>query len=185
MSSQQFGAASDSPGQRPVAETYVVEVASPRLRISAAHFITFAGGECEPLHGHDFLVDAQLTGRLGPGGYVIDFLVVENALAEILRAWDHRTLLPGESSHVSVRVEDGQHVAVSAGDRRWLFPADDVVVVPVANTTSELLAGYLGKALWDALDSSQRNCVEQLRVRFRESGGFAACWTKDVRRLPE
>ena len=41
---------------------------------------------------------------------------------------------------------------VTHGNRRWLFPREDCVLLPVANTTAELLAQYIADDLAEALE---------------------------------
>ena len=61
-------------------------------------------------------------------------------------------LLP--TSHPLIRVAAGDHeVEATFEDRRWVFPRGDCVLLPVANTTAELLARYLGTRLLDELQA--------------------------------
>ena len=70
-----------------------VRVSGDDLVFSAAHFITFAGG-CEPLHGHDYRVAAEVFGPLDDDHCVVDFVVLGELLTAILRDYDHAVLLP-------------------------------------------------------------------------------------------
>ena len=64
-------------------------------------------------------------------------------------------LLP--TQHPQIRVEDdGREVTATFGDRRWVFPSGDCRLLPVANTTAELLAAYIGEQLLAALASRRR-----------------------------
>lgn len=157
-------------------EQYSVRVAGSSLRFSAAHFITFADGRVEPLHGHDYGVAAEITGTLGPHGYVADFLAVRKALEDLIGALDHRTLLPERhpESRVDVRATE---IEVMVGPRRWVLPREDCVLLPIANTTSEALAGYLAAGLLAALDKQCTPTPSRLRVEVSESPGFTAACT--------
>ena len=42
---------------------FIIRIAGDDLLFSASHFITFEGGGCEALHGHDFHVAAECTDR--------------------------------------------------------------------------------------------------------------------------
>ena len=60
-------------------------------------------------------------------------------------------LLPTE--HPQIQVAAGEdEVEVTFQDRRWVFPEGDCILLPVANTTAELLASYLGNELLDRLE---------------------------------
>jgi 6-pyruvoyltetrahydropterin/6-carboxytetrahydropterin synthase len=152
---------------------FSIRIASPNLIFSAAHFITFDGGGCEPLHGHDYRVQAELFGPLNASGYVVDFVLVEKRLRAIVEELDHRVLLPGEHSSIVVAEENGEMVVVHAG-RRWIFPADNCRVLPVKNTTTESFARYIGERLIDDLIVPGRLPVGQIVVEVGECGGYGA-----------
>ena len=75
---------------------------------------------------------------------VADFHDIRAAAAVVLDEVDHRTLLPGESNEVNVVVE-GDEVRVT-GCKTLVLPREDVVVLPVRNTTcEELVKWFHGK----------------------------------------
>ena len=121
------------------------------LIFSAAHFITFNGDICERLHGQNYRVFAEVHGPLDENQYVIDFIALRDTLKEITTELDHHMLLPTE--HPQIQVAAGEdEVEVTFQDRRWVFPEGDCILLPVANTTAELLARYLGNELLDRLE---------------------------------
>lgn len=132
-------------------EQYHVKIEKERLVFSAAHFITYDGDTCEPLHGHNYHVAAEVRGPLDENYYVIDFIALRDALQAIVDALDHRMLLPTEHPTISV-ASSGDEVEVRHAQRRWVFPAADCVLLPMANTTAELLARHIGHQLLDALE---------------------------------
>ncbi|NMC20384.1 MAG: 6-pyruvoyl tetrahydropterin synthase family protein, partial [Thermogutta sp.] len=132
------------------APSATIKVASPHFRFSAAHFVYFDDGTCEPLHGHDYRVVVELTGRPSPAGLLLDFLHLEQIVREILLPLDHRVLIPGDSSWIRVSEKDGEVHLLSAGKRRCL-PREDCCFLPVPNTTAEHLVAYLGETVRAAL----------------------------------
>ena len=157
-------------------EHYCVRVAGESLRFSAAHFITFADGDVEPLHGHDYRVAAEIAAPLGPHGYVIDFLTVERALKEMIHELDHRTLLPGRHPVFRVDVRPSE-IEVAMGTRRWVLPREDCVLLPIANTTAETIAGHLARGLYTKLAERAAQPPASVRVEVHESPGFAGVCT--------
>ena len=134
-----------------MSETYHVRLEKEHLIFSAAHFITFNGNICERLHGHNYRVFAEVYGPLDENQYVIDFIALRDTLKEITTELDHHMLLPTE--HPQIQVAAGEdEVEVTFQDRRWVFPKGDCILLPVANTTAELLARYLGNELLDRLE---------------------------------
>lgn len=134
-----------------------VSLEKDNLVFSAAHFITFNGDVCESLHGHNYRVKCEVTGPLDENGYVVDFIALRDALAEIVGTLDHRVVLP--SRHPMIKVsQDDCEVLVTFREKRWIFPADNCVMLPIANTTAELMAEHIGRQL-----------IEKTRKKFGES----------------
>jgi 6-pyruvoyltetrahydropterin/6-carboxytetrahydropterin synthase len=155
-------------------ESYSVRLAKAEHVFSAAHFITYAG-QCERLHGHNYRVSAEIFGTLDEDFLVVDFIAVRDALREILGKLDHYVLLPTEHRELGVK-EVGEEIHVTFNKRRWIFPRGDCRLLPVANTTAELVAAYVGRELKTDL---QRDCgLEELhlRVELDECEGQLAIW---------
>ncbi len=158
-----------------MAERYSVRVVKDSLVFSAAHFITFAGGQCERLHGHNYRVEVEADGPLDENGYVLDFIAVRDAALAIVARLDHRVLLPTESKLIAVRTA-GDRTTARFGAREWIFPADECVLLPLANTTAELLARWIGGELRTALAAAGCPPPATLAVAVEENfGQWARC----------
>jgi 6-pyruvoyltetrahydropterin/6-carboxytetrahydropterin synthase len=155
-------------------ESYSVRIAKAEHVFSAAHFIIY-GGQCERLHGHNYRVAAEIHGTLDDDSLVVDFLAVREALREIIARLDHYTLLPTEHPTILVR-EEGEAVKVKFQSRHWQFPRGDCQLLPIANTTAELLASYIGLELKRVLESRCGLEEPQLRVELDECDGQLAVW---------
>ena len=60
---------------------------------AAAHRLTMVGEKCENLHGHNWKIEACVTGeRLDAGGVLIDFGILKGHVREIMALLDHRFL---------------------------------------------------------------------------------------------
>jgi 6-pyruvoyltetrahydropterin/6-carboxytetrahydropterin synthase len=156
-----------------MSESFHIRVAKAEHVFSAAHFITF-DGKCERLHGHNYHVAAEFQGPLDENRLVIDFLLVRAKLREIVAELDHYVLLPTQHSELRV-VDDGREVIATLADRRWIFPSGDCRLLPVANTTAELLAAYIGKRLLAEL-KDHAGKIDGLRVEVDECDGQVAVW---------
>ena len=139
---------------------------------SAAHFITFAGNICERLHGHNYGVAVEIFGPLDENQYVVDFIAVRDELKKLTDELDHRVLLPDRHPLIQVTADEKEATAVFTPDgRRWIFPRGDCAILPVANTTAELLARYLAERLRDALDQRLGLRPEKIRLAVDENHG--------------
>jgi len=118
-----------------------LDLSRPDIGFCAAHFSVIEG-KLERLHGHNYRVSIRAWGAVGADGTMVDFGALKDALRAECAELDERMLLPGESDTVSLHV-DGDSVEARAGARRYLFPRDDVRILPVPNTTCECLAAHL------------------------------------------
>lgn len=153
-----------------MSEQYHIRISKDYLVFSAAHFITFAGNICERLYGHNYGVAVEIAGPLDENHYVMDFIAVRDALKKIVDELDHHVLLPKEHPQIRV-VSDDRSVEATFEDRRWLFPREDCVLLPLANTTAELLARYIGKRLLDDLSLAAGCRPAELTVEVDECNG--------------
>jgi 6-pyruvoyltetrahydropterin/6-carboxytetrahydropterin synthase len=151
-------------------ESYHVRLAKERFVFSAAHFITFNGDVCEPLHGHNYHVACEVHGPLDENQYVVDFIAVRDALQKICGSLDHHMLLPLSHPTIKVAEADGE-VTVTHGQKRWVFPREDCVLLPVANTTAELLARHIAQELLSAVAAAAGAKPAKLVVEVDECDG--------------
>jgi 6-pyruvoyltetrahydropterin/6-carboxytetrahydropterin synthase len=150
-----------------------VRISKEDLVFSAGHFLALQEATCERLHGHNYRVAADVHGPLDENSYVVDFLAVRDALRQIVDELDHRVLLPAE--HPLIRLAAGaDEVEVTFAQRRWTFPRSDCLLLPVPNTTTELLARYVGQRLLDELTSRTGRRPSLVRIEVEESPGFSA-----------
>ena len=153
-----------------MSETYHVRLEKEELIFSAAHFITFDGNICERLHGHNYRLFAEIFGPLDENQYVIDFIALRDTLKEIAGELDHHMLLPTEHPLIQVNANNNE-VEVRFEDRRWVFPRGDCILLPIANTTAELLAHHLGKQLLDRLEKRTGSRPSRLVLGVDENEG--------------
>ena len=129
-----------------------VSVSKDYLVFASAHFITFAGHRCEGLHGHNYRARVTIEGALDEESwFVFDFVQLKRLMRGLCDAIDHKVLLPLQNPKIQV-VEDGDVVRVAYEEKpRYLFPAKDCALLPVPNTTVEMLAEMLAGQLEDEL----------------------------------
>ncbi len=153
-----------------MSETYHVRLEKEHLIFSAAHFITFNGNICERLHGHNYRVFAEVHGPLDENEYVIDFIALRDTLKEIVNELDHHMLLPTDHPKIQVTAKEAE-VEVRFEDRRWVFPRGDCILLPVSNTTAELMARYIGQQLLERLEKRTGARPQRLVLGVDENEG--------------
>ncbi len=149
---------------------FEVSLQKESLIFSAAHFITFGDDICESIHGHNYRVACRVSGELDQHACVIDFIWLRDRLREITARLDHHVLLPDRHPKIQVSRSDGQY-EVSFKDRRWVFPEQDVALLPIDNTTAERLAEYIGGELIQAIRQLKDANVTRCRVGVDENEG--------------
>ena len=127
---------------------FKVAVAKDNHVFAAAHFITFPGHRCERLHGHNYRTRVAVEGGLNPEAYfVLDFSDLKQLTRRLVDEIDHRVLLPLHNPKIQV-AEVGESVTVAyLGTPRYVFPRADCALLPVPNTTVEMMAQYLAHRL--------------------------------------
>lgn len=154
-------------------EHYKVRVSKDYLVFCSAHFITYEGDTCERLHGHNYRAAVEVEGPLDENFYVVDFIALKNLVRKLTDELDHRMLLPTRSRFIRVEETAGS-VDVRFEERRWQFPREDCVLLPVENTTAELLARWLGERVRDELTKRVGAVPPVVRVEVEESFGQSA-----------
>lgn len=150
--------------------SYRVTVTKDYLVFCAGHFITYSGSLCESLHGHNYRTGVTLEGDVNPDHYVYDFVALKRKMREIIEPLDHKMLLPTENPLLELAREEGT-VGVRYRDRAYRFPEGDCVLLPIPNTTAEMLARHLAEELVEALRLEGASGLETLEVEVEESPG--------------
>jgi 6-pyruvoyltetrahydropterin/6-carboxytetrahydropterin synthase len=121
---------------------FIIEVEKDYFNFASAHFLVFADGKREALHGHNYQVSVALEGELDRAGVVLDFITFKPVVKQICDELDHRTLIQRDSPVLKIR-RGGDHVTVAYRKQRIILPRQDALLLPLANTSTELLAEYI------------------------------------------
>lgn len=160
---------------------FKVTVTKDYLVFASAHFITFAGHRCESLHGHNYRVGVVLEGELeDENWYVIDFRVLKKLMKGYCDEIDHKVLLPLSNPRLQV-VDGGDSVTVAYDNKpRYLFPRADCALLPIPNTTVEMLAEYLGGQLRAGLAAAGATNLSALEIEVEENFGQSAVYREKL-----
>jgi 6-pyruvoyl-tetrahydropterin synthase len=145
------------------------------LNFSAGH-ISIYGDSIEGHHGHNYGISVEIEGPLNQDGLVIDFRSVKKVLKSIKAQMNHRTIVP--KLHPSLEINStGKSIRIRFRDEKLEFPARDVVLLDIANVTSELLAHYIYQILCDRLPTPDLRNLRSLTVEVVESPGQCASFS--------
>ena len=152
-----------------------VSVTKDYLVFASAHFITFAGHRCEGLHGHNYRASVTVEGALNEESwFVFDFVELKRIMRQLCDEIDHLVLLPMQSVRVQV-VEDGEIVNVAVdGKPRYVFPRKDCALLPIPNTTVEMIARMLTERLQVELAKTDARGLTVIEMEIEENFGQSA-----------
>lgn len=150
---------------------------------ASAHFVSYDGDKVEPLHGHNYRFSVTIEGPTDANAYVFNFVTLKRMMKQVGDELDHRLLLPSESQLIAVEPQEDGGVIARVGQRWYRFPGEDVVVLPVPNTTVEMIARYLCGRLRTNLaklpEAAHLTCIE---VEVEETFGQAAIYRETFER---
>lgn len=111
---------------------------------SSAHFL-IEHEKCGRIHGHNWKVKVIIEGELEEHGWVMDFTVLKKVVDELLNKYDHKMLLPNSISYDENSIKG--NLSFSVNSKRYSFPKEDCVILPIANVTCENLSMLLHNEL--------------------------------------
>ncbi|MDH5543643.1 MAG: 6-carboxytetrahydropterin synthase [Nitrospinota bacterium] len=128
---------------------YKIKIKKEKHNFSAAHFITFEN-DCESLHGHNYYTSLEMTGSLDENAYLMDFRNLKKELSLICDRLDHKVLLAADNVHQKITKSGGEYEVIFNGSR-YVFPTDDVIMLPIENTTVEKLSEFICQSMVESL----------------------------------
>lgn len=161
-------------------EYFGIRVQKQYLNFSSAHFVIFGPGDREPLHGHNYCISAELEGHLTENrDLFIDFLDIKPVIRRIGDSLDHKVLLPRDNPELEIAFEGKQVLLTFSGRDHFSIPKHDVLILPLPNTTSELLAKYLfERIIVDLSEGYPEAELLSATVYVEETAGQAACYVR-------
>ena len=162
-------------------ESYAIRVYKQYFNFGSAHFLIFADGSREELHGHNYQVQVKLEGDVIQGDLVVDFIPFKPVVKALCDELDHVTLLPRDNPNLNVEVHEDRVEATHSDGSHFVFPRRDVRVLPVPNTSTEMLARYLAHRLLDEVQSNLPTTqVSALEIQVEESPGQCGIYRLEV-----
>lgn len=145
------------------------------FKFSSAHFLIFDEKNAEKLHGHNYQVRVEiavppLESEATNKGFFIDFNVFKKWIKTRLDQWDEMVLLPAQHADMKI-TRKGPTLEVQFRERFYAFPANEVHLLAVTNTSVEQLSRILAV---EFLAEFKKYGVSQIQVHVEETQGQAA-----------
>jgi 6-pyruvoyltetrahydropterin/6-carboxytetrahydropterin synthase len=161
-------------------ERWSIAIDKDYLKFSAAHFLIFPDGTAERLHGHNYKVYVAIETELDRHGLVVNFQEIKPLVRAICDELDEHLLLPGRHPVLTANAQPDGQLEIRYRERRYLVPANEVLVLPITNTSAENLATFVGgeirsrmRTRWPALR------VRRLQVGIEETPGQQGIYTSE------
>jgi 6-pyruvoyltetrahydropterin/6-carboxytetrahydropterin synthase len=163
--------------------SYRVHVSRDNLMFAAGHFVSYEGQKVEPLHGHNYRFGVTVEGPLDENAYVFNFVTLKRLMKRVADELDHRMILPRDNPLIDVEPQGDGGVIVRARGQWYRFPQDDVVILPLPNTTAEMLARHLCGRLREELSAvADATHLTAIEVTIEETFGQEAVYREELRR---
>jgi 6-pyruvoyltetrahydropterin/6-carboxytetrahydropterin synthase len=152
------------------------------LRFSAAH-IVFGHDSCGVIHGHSYYVDVKLSGEpSGEFGFVCDFKILKQIVKELCSELDHKLLVPRDHENMEYSMEGDsiylEYVEKSGNVKKYMFPLEDINLLPLKSTTAEDLSIYFTNYIEDKLQKMDlEKSIEWIETTVNEGIGQGARYT--------
>lgn len=165
-------------GQR----SWTLHIRKDNLKFAAAHMTVFPDGRKESLHGHNYQVELEVALAASPTlARMLSYEVFKQALRTVCAAWDEKVLIAGDNPWLEWLADAMDDCAFRLCGKRYVLPADEVVVLATDNITAENLARLLFEQFWAELTRNAtlpwRESVRCVRLRIDESPGQGASYT--------
>ncbi len=136
-------------------------------------------GTCEPLHGHNYDMLIEVEGNLTEDSWVWDFGGLKRAAREIAEELDHKFILQRTSRVLEID-EFETNWKVRFGGKGYVFPKEDVLALPIDNSTAERIAEWVSGRLQAYLTEAGAANIRKLSVGIEEMPGQSGWYTVDM-----
>lgn len=137
-------------------------------RFHVAHRISGVGYCLDRLHGHTYEVELRIISK-GGATFIYPFESMIDILYECVSPLTNKVLLAEGGNNV-VKVEDKEITYISADGKRYMFPKEDVFLMPVEEVTAEALAIYLLNEVTDRMKKGEHRTdrIGEVEIRLWE-----------------
>lgn len=155
---------------------YSIRVYKQYFNFASSHFLIFDDGTREPLHGHNYKVSFKGdVGKLNRD-MVFDFLDIKPIIRQVCDSLDHKLLIPKDNPSIEIHSEgDNLNIKTPCGSR-FSFPKQDVLLLPILNTSAERLAIHICNEVRKITLEKFKFCFERLEIEVEETPGQSAIY---------
>jgi 6-pyruvoyltetrahydropterin/6-carboxytetrahydropterin synthase len=154
---------------------YSIKVYKQYFNFASSHFLIFDDGSREPLHGHNYRVMIKGEADISKSDMVFDFLDIKPIVRRVCDNLDHRLLIPKENKLIEIFEKD-TNIEIKTKDSNFSFPKQDVLLLPIQNTSAERLAMYINAQVREITKNKFNFVFDAFEVEVEETPGQSAVY---------
>ena len=155
---------------------YSIKVYKQYFNFACSHFLVFENGTREPLHGHNYKVMVKGHASELKGDLVFDFLDIKPIVRDICNSLDHKLLIPKFNNKLQLFTQNANTVINTPDGSMFSIPTQDILMLPIHNTSAELLAQYLCDEIVKTTFEKYRFSFKEIEVEVEETPGQSAVY---------
>lgn len=157
--------------------SYKICIDKQRFKFAAAHMTVFPNKTKENLHGHNYKVSLSIHVKKHNFEDLISFKDFKRCLEPICEKLDEKILIAQDNPYSVIRKE-GKSLFLEVFTKKYMFPADEVELLPLQNITTEYLAEYIGHLYLEKLNTLDIKIqqIEAVETTVGESFGQQASY---------
>lgn len=158
--------------------SFIIRLRKESFKFSCSHFTIFSPTKSERLHGHNYYIGisckvADISKDLGLS---FDFNELKPLIKTVCDQLDETILIPEQSPYLKIK-KQGSSVQVLFSSKEYVFPDEDLTLLPLVNITVEELARYIANKIAASLKKKQLK-VDELAVTVKETQGQSVTFVK-------
>ena len=138
------------------------------ITFSSAHILP-GHEKCGRMHGHTYAISVRVYGGINKNGIIMDFSFLKTVLRDIAEKLNHMVLIPEKNPAV---VAEETEIKLSIDDKKYVFPKEDCLLLPIKAITSENLAEYVLKILIQKIKPNKN--IQKIEIGIDEGFGQGA-----------
>jgi 6-pyruvoyltetrahydropterin/6-carboxytetrahydropterin synthase len=155
---------------------FSIRVYKQYFNFASSHFMIFADGTREPLHGHNYRVQVRGNAPKLHDDMVFDFLEIKPIVRKICDSLDHKLLIPTLNTHIKIK-EIENNIQIETPDKSiFSIPKSDVLLLPIENTSAERFAIYIAEKIQAEILLTFKFKFLELEVEVEETPGQSAIY---------
>lgn len=158
-------------------KAYSIRVYKQYFNFASSHFMLFKDGSREPLHGHNYRVEVKGNAPDLDDDMVFDFLNIKPIIRKICDSLDHKLLIPKLNDKLIIEDKDKNWQFTTRDESVFSIPKQDVLLLPIENTSVERMAAYIASELKDEVFKMYKFEFDELEIQLEESPGQCAVYT--------